>query len=105
LQSPESIVIIDLEVSVSVEITIPPFLQHLAGGLKQAAVEGETVAECLEALVAQYPELRPRLFGRGGKLPGGLNIFVNGESAFPGELSRPVKPGDRIHIAYVMVGG
>jgi molybdopterin converting factor small subunit len=92
-------------VDVSVAITIPPFLQHLAGGVKQAEVEGKTVAECLEALVAQYPELKPRLFGRKGKLPTGLNVFVNGESAFPGELLQPVKEGDRIHIAYVMVGG
>jgi molybdopterin converting factor small subunit len=98
-------VIIDLEVDMSVEINIPPFLQYLAGGVKQAEVEGKTVAECLEALVAQYPELKPRLFGRSGKLPSGLNIFINGESAFPGELSRPVKDRDRIHIAYVMVGG
>jgi molybdopterin converting factor small subunit len=89
----------------SVEITIPPFMQHLAGGVKRAEVEGKTVAECLEALAARYPRLKPRLFGRNGKLPTGLNIFVNGESAFPGELSRPVDEGDRIHIAYVMLGG
>jgi molybdopterin converting factor small subunit len=89
----------------SVVIIIPPFLQHLAGGVKQAEVEGKTVKACLEALALQYPELKSRLFGRNGKLPSGLNIFINGENAFPGELSRPVRDGDRIHIAYVMVGG
>ena len=70
----------------SVEITIPPFLQHLAGGVKQVEVQGKTVAECLEALVGQHPGLRPRLFERNGKLLSGLSIFINGESAFPGEL-------------------
>jgi molybdopterin converting factor small subunit len=89
----------------SVEINIPPLLQHLAGGVRTAEVEGGTVAECLEALATKYPQLKARLFGPGGKLPHGLNIFLNGESAFPGELSRPVKDGDRLHIAYVMVGG
>ncbi len=89
----------------SIEITIPPFMQHLAGGVKQVDVDGKTIAECLEALVGQHPELKPRLFGPNGELPHGLNLFINGESAFPDELSRPVEDGDRIHIAYVMVGG
>ena len=88
-----------------IEINIPPFMQHLAGGVKTAEVEGKTVAECLSALAEQYPKLKPRLFSPRGGLPHGLNLFINGESAFPGELSRPVKDGDRIHIAYVMVGG
>jgi len=88
-----------------IEINIPPFMQHIAGGVKTAEVEGKTVAECLAALAGQYPELKPRLFSPRGGLPRGLNLFINGESAFPGELSRPVKDGDRIHIAYVTVGG
>jgi molybdopterin converting factor small subunit len=89
----------------SITITIPPFLQHLADGVRTAEVEGKTVAECLEALAGRYPRLRSRLFGPRGELPRGLNLFINGESAFPGEMSRPVKDGDSIHIAYVMVGG
>ncbi|OGO43650.1 MAG: hypothetical protein A2137_04775 [Chloroflexi bacterium RBG_16_58_8] len=89
----------------SIEINIPPFLQHLAGGVRTVDVTGKTVAECLAALVAQYPSLKARIFGRDGELPRGLNLFVNGESAFPGELTRKVKDGDKIHITYVMVGG
>jgi molybdopterin converting factor small subunit len=89
----------------SIEITIPPFFQHLAGGVKTSEVEGKTVAECLEALAGQYPRLKPRLFGPHGELTRGLNLFINGESAFPEEMSRPVKDGDSIHIAYAMVGG
>jgi molybdopterin converting factor small subunit len=88
-----------------IQVSIPPLLQHLAGGVRTAEVDGKTVGECLEALARQYPPLRPRLFGPGGKLPHGLNIFINGQSAHPGELSRPVKDGDRLHIAYIMVGG
>jgi molybdopterin converting factor small subunit len=88
-----------------IEINIPPFLQHLAGGVRTAAVEGKTVAECLEALAAGYPQLKPRLFGPSGELSRGLNLFINGESALPGEMSRRVSDGDSILIAYVMVGG
>jgi molybdopterin converting factor small subunit len=89
----------------SIEISIPPLFQSLTGGVKTAEVEGSTVAECLEALAARYPELRSLLFGPRGGLPSGLNLFVNGESALPGGLSRPVRDGDRLYIAYVMVGG
>jgi molybdopterin converting factor small subunit len=88
-----------------VAISIPPFMQHLAGGIKMVEVEGRTVGECLEALAARYPDLKPRLFSPKGGLPHGLNLFINGESAFPGELSKLVRDGDRIHIAHVMVGG
>jgi molybdopterin converting factor small subunit len=89
----------------SIEINIPPFMQHLAGGVRTAEVEGKTVAECLEALADRYPQLKPRLLGPRGELSRGLNLFINGESAPPGEMSRPVEDGDSIHIAYVMVGG
>jgi molybdopterin converting factor small subunit len=89
----------------SIEINIPPFLQHLADGMRRIEVSGKTVGECLEALVERYPQVKPRLYNKDGKLPKGLNIFVNGESAFPEELAKPVKDGDKVYITYVMVGG
>lgn len=89
----------------SVRINIPPFFQHLTGNLKQVDVSGGTVGECLEEMVQRFPELKTRLFTKKGTLLSGLNIFVNGESAYPGELARPVNDGDELHITYVMVGG
>ena len=89
----------------SIKVHLPPFFQQLAGGVKTVEVGGSTVAECLESLAGQYPQLKERLFDRQGKLVKGLNIFVNGESAFPGELVRPVKDGDTIHIASLVFGG
>jgi molybdopterin converting factor small subunit len=89
----------------SVEINIPPVLQALAGDVKQIDVTGKTVGECLKELVKQYPRLKSRLFNRQGKLSNGINIFINGENAYPEPLSRIVHEGDKVHISYIVLGG
>ena len=40
-------------------------------------VTGTTAARSLEALVAQYPELRANLFGTDGKLRSFVNVYLN----------------------------
>jgi molybdopterin converting factor small subunit len=89
----------------SVEINIPPALQALIGGISHTDVAGSTVGECLRALSEKYPALRPRLFSPSGKPAGGMSIFLNGESAYPDPLARPVRYGDKIHLAYIILGG
>ena len=89
----------------SVEINLPPVLQAMAGDIKQIDVTGGTVGECLEALVKQYPKLKPRLFNKKNKLPHGINIFVNRENAYPEPLAKAVHEGDKIHIAFIVLGG
>ncbi len=89
----------------SIEVHLPPFFQQLAGGVKTVNVSGKTVGECFEGIAKQYPQLKARLYNRQGKLMKGLNIFINGESAFPKELGKPVNDGDTIHIASLVFGG
>ena len=88
-----------------VEINIPPFFQHLTDNARTAEVSGSTVGEALEELAERFPQLRDKLFSRPGLLMKGLNVFVNGQSAYPEELAKPVHDGDKIHVTYVMVGG
>lgn len=89
----------------SVEIVIPPFLQHLTGDVKAVQVIGSTVGECLEELIKQYPALKPRLFTRKGELRQGINIFLNKEAVNARELSRPVRDGDKLYITSIIMGG
>ncbi len=89
----------------TVEISIPPSLQALIDGVNKVDVRGGTVGECLEELAGQYPALKPKLFTGKGKLPKGMNIFINGANAYPGPLTRTVLDGDKIHIAYAVLGG
>jgi molybdopterin converting factor small subunit len=89
----------------SVEVNLPPSLQPLAGGVKKVNAGGRTIKECLDALVKLYPDLQGKFYNKNEELSKGLNIFINGESAYPGELGKPVRNGDKVHIAYVMLGG
>ena len=89
----------------SITINVPQFLQHLAGGVKVADVNGGTVGECLNDLVEQFPQLKARLFSKNGKLRKNIDVYINGESAYPEELARPVNNGDELHIINAIVGG
>ena len=89
----------------SVKINIHPFVSHLTNDQEVVEVNGSTVGQCLEQLVAQFPELRKWLFGKNGKLSNLIDIYVNQESAYPEELAKPVKDGDEIHIIVIISGG
>ena len=89
----------------SVEINIPQFLQHLVNDVRVADVKGRTVGDCLNDLVTQLPQLKKLLFTRNGKLRKHLDVYINGESAYPEELAKPVIDGDKLHIVNAIVGG
>ena len=89
----------------SVEINIPQFLQHLAHDVKVTEAHGRTIGECLDNLVKQFPKLKSPLFGKNGKLHKYLDVYINGESAYPEELAKPVNDGDKLHIVNIILGG
>ena len=59
-------------------VRIPPILRPEAGNNRQLEMEGTTVREVLESLVAAYPPLRDRIFAEGDELPQFLNVFIDG---------------------------
>ena len=89
----------------SVEIILPPMLQALTGDVKQFSASGKTLVACLNDLIEKYPEIKPKIFSRSGKLANGVNIFLNRENIPPDSLSKPVHDGDKIHISFVVLGG
>jgi molybdopterin converting factor small subunit len=89
----------------SVEIVIPPFLQPFTGDAKVVQVIGNTVGECLEELIKQYPALKPRLFTRKGELRQSINLFLNKEVVNAREPARPVREGDKLYITSIIMGG
>ena len=89
----------------SVEINIPQFLQYLTDEMKVVYVNGGTVGDCLSDLVTQFPQLEALLFSKNGKLHSYLEVYINGESAYPEELAKPVVNGDELHIINIIVGG
>jgi molybdopterin converting factor small subunit len=89
----------------SVQIEIPLFMLHLVKDKKVIDAPGRTVGECVEYFLKQFPDAKKLLFDRSGKLYGHIDVFVNGVTTFPEELSRPVGDGDRISMLYLIDGG
>jgi molybdopterin converting factor small subunit len=77
----------------------------LAHGQEIVVVEGEDVGKCLADLVKQYPEIHRNIFDPHGKLFRHIEIFVNGKTASPEELTAPVRDGDELSILMLLPGG
>ena len=88
-----------------VKIKLPTILQLHVNNAKAAMVLGKTVGDCLGDLTDRFPSLKGRIFDDAGQIRNTLEIYINGVSAFPDELSRPVNEGDEIHILVVPAGG
>jgi molybdopterin converting factor small subunit len=74
-------------------------------GLDTVQVDGDTIGNCLNALIGRFPEMKAALFDGKGKLKNQIEIYLNMESAYPDELTKKVQPGDEIHITVMLAGG
>ncbi len=88
-----------------IKIDIHPTLHQFTNGQAVAEVNGDTVGQCLDDLVKQFPSIEKILFDKKGKLLSYVDIYVNLESSYPEELAKPVKDGDELHITLVIAGG
>jgi molybdopterin converting factor small subunit len=77
----------------------------LTNGLEVVAVEGNTVGECLNQLIKQFPGMEKALFAKKDKLLNNVEIYLNHTSAYPNELVKSVKDGDEIHLVIMLTGG
>jgi molybdopterin converting factor small subunit len=89
----------------SIEVGLSSMLARYANNQQAAKVKGSTVGECLNDLVKQFPKLKKFIFNKQGKLSNVFDVYVNGESSYPEELSKPVKDGDKINIVFIIYGG
>jgi molybdopterin converting factor small subunit len=78
---------------------------HLTDQNREIEVKGTTVRECLKDLVRQYPGVKPLVITRNGRLLRTMDIYINGQSAYPGEMAKPVKDGDFLQIVNIVFGG
>ena len=89
----------------NIKINIPSYLQPFINNMEVVEVNGSTVGECLNHLVKQFPRIKKQLFSKNGKLFEYIIISVNGESAYPEQLAKPVKDGDEFNILLIIGGG
>ena len=89
----------------SIKINIPSYMRSFTNNREVVEVDGSTVGECLNYLVKQFPGMKQQLFSKSGSLFENIIISVNGESAYPEQLAKPVKDGDELNIVFIIGGG
>jgi molybdopterin converting factor small subunit len=90
--------------SVKIDIFYPR-LKGLTGPPEALRLEGRTVGECLADLTRRFPGAAGLLFDERGALLRQVFVYVNAEGAFKVPLDTPVRDGDRLIIAALIVGG
>ena len=89
----------------SINVSIHRTHRQFTDGLDTVEVEGNSVGNCLDDLIRQFPDMGNALFDKKGKLLNAIEIYINLKSAYPDELVKPVKDGDDIHITLMLAGG
>ena len=89
----------------TVKVNIPYFLHYLTDGMAVVEVDGDTVGQCLDHLVKRFPAIEKELFNKNRTLLNYIDVFINGKSAYPGEMAQPVKDGDELSIILIIAGG
>ena len=68
-------------------------------------VEGSTVGECLDDFLRQYPDMRKIVLDKNSKLRHNYDIYINGKSIYPLEMTKPVNDGDKLNLIMLIQGG
>jgi len=76
-------------------------LKRLAGSA-ELELDGTTVGEVLQRLVAERPPLDGWILDERDRIRRHINVFVNGER---GHETTPLRPGDRVDVLPAISGG
>jgi molybdopterin converting factor small subunit len=89
----------------SAKVHIHSTHRQYTNGLDVVAVEGNTVGECLNHLIKQFPGMEKALFAKKDKLLNTVEVYLNHASAHPNELVKPIKDGDEMYLLVMLAGG
>jgi len=88
------------------KILIPTPLRQFTGKQDSVMATGGTVGEVLNALTAQYPDLRKQIFTDEGKVRSFVNVYLNDEDIrYLSKDATPAKDGDTISLVPSIAGG
>jgi molybdopterin converting factor small subunit len=88
-------------------IFIPTPLRTYTGGRNAVEINAPTIAQALNLLTSDHPDLRNHLFTPEGKVRAFVNLYLNDEDVryLPQKESTPVNPGDTLSIIPSIAGG
>jgi adenylyltransferase/sulfurtransferase len=88
------------------KIHIPTPLRQYVGKQPTVEVKGTTVAEAMDNLLQQHPELRRHLYSDDGKLRSFVNLYVNDEDIrYLQKEATALEESDSIAIVPSIAGG
>src|ERR1035437_2648404 len=88
------------------KVLIPTPLRQFTGKQDSVAVPGATVGEVLNALTAQFPDLRKQIFNDEGKVRSFVNVYLNDEDVrYLGKDATATKDADTISLVPSIAGG
>lgn len=90
----------------SVEVRLPTLLRAHADGQGTVTVEGATVGEVLQDLVARYPGLSDQVLTADGGLHRFVNVYLNDDDVrYLDKLDTKVSDGDTLSLLPAVAGG
>ena len=90
----------------SIRVQIPTALRRLTGGAATVDCSAKTLAELLDDLGRQHPDLNRHLRDDAGKLRPFVNVYVNEEDIrFLGGTSYNFQEGDEVMLVPSIAGG
>ncbi len=88
------------------KIKIPTPLRPYASGESTIILPGQSVAEVLEAVVEEHPDLRKHLFGDDDQLRPFVNLFLDEQNINQLQgMQTPLAEGDTVMIIPSIAGG
>jgi len=91
---------------VPVKVNLPTVLRPHAGGERTVVMDGVTVGEVLNALVAQYPGMAGQVIDDSGTLHKFVNIYINDDDVrYLSGTDTPVSSSDELSILPAVAGG
>ena len=90
----------------AVQIRIPTILRPDAGGNATVSLEGATLGELFDKLIAEYPTLGGKLVTDDGQLHKFVNVYVNDDDVrYLDKLDTKVTDADEVTILPAVAGG
>lgn len=90
----------------AVTVIIPTALRQYTGGQSRLTVEGATVGEALQQVVARYPDFGQQIFDGAGRLRSFVNLYRNDDDVrYLQGLETPIGERDELSIIPAIAGG
>jgi sulfur-carrier protein len=91
---------------VPVEVRLPTVLRSHADGRSTVSVEGSTIGEVLQSLVAAHPGMAGQVLTDDGSLHRFVNVYLNDDDVrYLDRLDTKVADGDTVSILPAVAGG